>query len=87
MAWIPSQELDSQQLLKTQTEDCPAGNMARLPGLGVRALVTQEKQELSYKDQHPTNKLESLATVTLQLIPEPCFIKMKWGGEEGKDSR
>jgi len=44
-----------------------------------------EKQELSYKGQHPTSKLEPLAVIIIQCIPEACFIQMQWtGGGERK---
>lgn len=76
MVWIPFQEVDSQPL-KTETEDSPAKNMAYLPELGVRDLVMWEKQELGYKGQHPTNELATLAAIILQLMPEPCSIKMR----------
>ena len=84
-AWTPSQEADCQQQLTSQIEDSSAENTAHLPGPRVRGLVTWEKQELSNKGQHPTNKLEPLAIIIIQCIPEACFIQMQWtGGGERK---
>lgn len=50
-----------------------------------QGLVTWEKQELSYKGQHPTNKLEPLAVIIIQCIPEvSASFRCNAGGGERK---